>query len=63
MPPVFKALATIVVWILFVTGCLVIITALPIPFREMSNSWQRLAVGIASLVLSVVVMKFRKTLE
>ncbi len=27
------------------------------------GDWQRLAVGIASLVLSVVVMKLRKTLE
>ncbi len=63
MPHIFKALASITVWILFVTGCLVILTAFPIPFLDFSGSWQRLAVGIASLVLSVVVMKLRKTLE
>ncbi len=63
MPPVFKALASITAWILFVTGCLSILTALPIPFLDYGGNWQRLAVGIASLVLSVVVMKIRKTLE
>lgn len=63
MPPIFKALASIVVWILFVNGCLVILTALPIPYLDFGGNWQRLAVGIASLVLSVVVMKMRKMLE
>lgn len=63
MPPVFKVLASITVWILFVNGCLVILTTLPIPYLNFEGNWQRMAVGIASLVLSVVVMKMRKTLE
>lgn len=63
MPPIFKALASITVWILFVTGCLVILTGLPIPYLDFGGNWQRLAVGVASLFLSVVVMKMRKTLE
>lgn len=33
MPSIFKALATITVWILFVTGCLAILTTLPIPLE------------------------------
>jgi hypothetical protein len=63
MPPVFKALASIIVWILFITGCLLILAVLPIPYLDFGGNWQRIAVGIASLVLSVVVMKMRKTLE
>lgn len=63
MPPVFKALASITVWILFIVGCLVILTALPLPYLDFGGNWQRLAVGIASLVLAVVTMKLRKTLE
>jgi hypothetical protein len=63
MPPIFKALASITVWVLFITGCLTILMALPIPYLDSGWNWQRMAVGIASLVLSVVVMKMRKTLE
>ena len=63
MPPIFKALASITVWILFVTGCLVILTCLPLPYLDFGGNWQRLAVGVASLVLSVVTMKLRKSLE
>jgi hypothetical protein len=61
MPPVFKALATIIVWILFIAGCLIILANLALVWR-FNGSWEYLAVGIASLVLSVVVMKIRKSL-
>jgi hypothetical protein len=63
MPPIFKALATITVWILFITGCLVILTALPVPFFGFGGGWQCLAVGIASLGLAVVTIKLRKSLD
>lgn len=63
MPPVFKTLASITVWILFVIGCLAILTQIPIPFLHGGGSWQYLAIGIASLVLSVFTMKIRKSLD
>ncbi len=63
MPSVFKSLASIAVWILFVLGCLSMLTSLPIPYLDFGGQWQGLAVGIASLFLSVVSMKLRKALE
>jgi hypothetical protein len=64
MPPVFKALASITVWILFIVGCLMVLTIIPIPFLHYyGGGWQNIAVGIASLSLSVAVMKARKSLE
>jgi hypothetical protein len=65
MPPIFKALVTIAVWILFVNGCLGIVlpgitrltgdTGLGAPI-----AW---GVGVVSLIASVVAMKLRQTLE
>jgi hypothetical protein len=63
MPPVFKALTSITAWILFITGCLTILTALPVPFVGTAGHWQLLAVGIVSLILSLVAIKFRRTLN
>jgi len=68
MPPIFKALATIAVWILFIGGCVWIVGGFaalmgapgppgtaPVPFR--------FAGGGGFLVLSVVVMKLRQKME
>ena len=63
MPPIFKALATITIWILFITGCLVILTALPVPFFDFGGGWLHLAVGITSLGLAVVTIKIRQSLD
>jgi hypothetical protein len=63
MPRYFKALATITVWILFIAGCLIILTALPLPYIHSSGSWQWPALGIASLFGAVVAMRLRKSLE
>ena len=65
MPPIFKALATIVAWILFVAGCMGIIGSLTAHIR-IGEPWQPLgawAMCAAYLVLSVVVMRLRKGLE
>jgi|WetSurMetagenome_2_1015567.scaffolds.fasta_scaffold21462_5 hypothetical protein len=57
----FKKLAAIIVWILFVSGCLAILMGLQIlPF--FSSYWAYLPVGIAGMVLAVVVMRIRKEL-
>ena len=71
MPSIFKALATIAAWILFIGGCLSVLGgfagviagpqgpalagATPVEFR--------LAIGMAALILSVAAMKLRKSLE
>ncbi len=73
MPQIFKALATINAWVLFVLGWLVLLigvlimpsiegvifagTAPPMLF------WVALASAIAILTLSVVLMKLRQMLE
>ena len=73
MPNIFKALATITAWVLFIFGLfMVVITfifmnvaqaqvgyAEPPPFQPSVN----IAIGIASLVLSVVVMRMRQIME
>ena len=66
MPPIFKALASITVWILFVFGSLSLLggfgriiggsTELPLMSAYFGY-------GVGSLVLSVVVMKLRQMLE
>ena len=65
MPAYFKALATIVVWILFISGC--IATVMPILTRifqeELFGSLIAWAIGVTCLILSVVAMKLRKGLE
>jgi hypothetical protein len=63
MPPIFKALASITVWILFIVGCLMILFALPIPFWNRGGSGYSWLVGIASLFLSAVTMKIRKSID
>lgn len=69
MPSVFKALVSITVWILFVFGLLTLVAAFgrlamsgsnaPTPFLMTAY----FGFGVASLFLSVVAAKIRKTLE
>jgi hypothetical protein len=65
MPPIFKALATIVAWGLFVYGWLAILGGLVICGMQTTHleGWLHQAAGVASLVLSVVVMILRKKME
>ena len=70
MPPIFKALATITVWVLFICGCITILSTTvcyyvnigivnpPTPTHFIG--W---GLGAAELVLAVVVMKLRQMLE
>ncbi len=71
MPPIFKALATITVWVLFIWGCVTILSATVGYYWNVAEgdysptiaslaSW---GIGTAELVLSVVCMKLRKMLE
>ena len=68
MPPIFKALASIAVWILFIWGCITIgsatvgyyVKGAGNPPIAILASW---GVGTAELILSVVCMKLRKMLE
>jgi hypothetical protein len=65
MPPIFKALASITVWILFINGCLGIV--LPgiarLTTGETYGSLLAWAIGVTSLILAVVAMKLRQMLE
>ena len=61
MPQVFKKLTTVIIWILFVTGCVCIPTAIWGMWNM--QQWQVLAIGVASLFLSVITIKYKKTME
>jgi Co/Zn/Cd efflux system component len=65
MPPIFKALASITVWVLFINGCLgIVLSAVSRLVGENPIgalcAW---VIGIASLILAVCAMKLRKMLE
>ena len=69
MPSIFKALASITVWVLFIWGCVTIVSTTigyyvkigwGTPTMGILASW---GVGVAELVLSVVCMKLRQMLE
>ena len=70
MPPIFKALATITAWILFIGGCisilvttinwLVLVGFIGRPDISAFFGW---GLGAAELILAVVVMKLRQMLE
>ena len=70
MPNIFKALASITAWVLFIWGCIGIliptiayfteIGILNPPPTEMLMSW---ALATAVLTLSVVVMRLRQKME
>jgi hypothetical protein len=72
MPPIFKALASIVVWILFVFGCVALLGGLVRAIGaglELLPAYPRPIIGayfsggIVSLILSVVAMKLRQSME
>jgi len=74
MPQIFKALASISVWFLFVLGWLVVLIALimgiisgrlfaPAAGPPPIQTFIAVAVAVASITLSVVVMKLRQMLE
>ena len=72
MPPIFKALATITVWVLFILGWLTLLGtnigaavggALFGPTPPPLCFFLGNGVGIASLILSVCAMKLRQMLE
>jgi hypothetical protein len=68
MPPIFKALASITAWVLFIFGMIRLIIALIYaftsgPIHPDATTYFDFALGVGSLVLSVVVMKLRRTLE
>lgn len=65
MPRIFKTLATIAAWVLFIVGCVgILIPAVArIARGEVLGSLVAWGTGIVALTLSVVVMKLRQTLE
>jgi hypothetical protein len=65
MPPIFKALASITVWILFINGCLgLVLSAIArLAGREALGALFAWAISITSLILAVAAMKLRKMLE
>ncbi len=70
MPPIFKALASITAWILFVSGCLALIsravvwlTVIGFTGTGTSQLAMDFFVIIALLVASVVVMRLRQKME
>ena len=69
MPPIFKALATITVWVLFIWGCVTMLSAtvgyyvgigIHTPTLAVIACW---GVGTAELILAVCAMKLRQMLE
>jgi len=67
MPQIFKALATITAWFLFIWGLiLTVFDGFVLPFVgkiTMTEAYFATGLGIASLILSVVAMKLRKMLQ
>ena len=69
MPNMFKALASISVWILFITGCgwllsnFIMWATTGFSTEEWQSSVAAEAIGITAIILSVVAMKLRKNLE
>ena len=70
MPPIFKALISITVWILFVKGCLGILAGtITISMASMAGATPPLAgvaecgVGIVALILAAVAAKIRQMVE
>jgi hypothetical protein len=70
MPPYFKALTTIIVWILLVWGCIILLGA-TIDYYVRIGIWNEptfahmasWAVSVGALILSVCAMKLRQMLE
>ena len=66
MPPIFRALATITVWILFVLGCIGVLFVCGGIAHSVGGTPLIIGAWVASilsLIFAVVAMKLRKTLE
>jgi hypothetical protein len=67
VPQIFKALATITAWFLFIWGLILcVVDGLVFPIMgqvSMTEAYFATGLGIASLILSVVAMKLRKMLQ
>ena len=73
MQPIFKALASVSAWILFIVGCLTYIITLVVVFSGGSNGERFMetvffiafgtAAASVSIIASVVAMKLRHTME
>jgi len=68
MPSIFRTLATIVAWVLFVFGLLRLLIGLVMAFSTgpelpATQVYLDFAVGVGSLTLSVVVVKLRQMLK
>ncbi len=69
MPSIFKALASISAWILFIAGCLnFVITLVTLPTGGVgAEEWKHtaafLAIATASILFSVIAMKLRHMME
>ncbi len=66
MPPIFKALVSIIVWILFIKGCACIVDGTYISIAGTEPLLTAIAMcseGIVALILAAVAAKLRQTLE
>ncbi|MBI4186744.1 MAG: hypothetical protein HY530_04460 [Chloroflexi bacterium] len=69
MPPIFKALASITAWILFIGGCMAFLFATIAAIATGEPTKVNIAVqinyvgGVAAFVAAVVVMKLRQMLQ
>ncbi len=70
MPQVFKALASIIVWVLFIWGAITLLSTTVGYYTEVgvlgeppSSIFMGWGLGSAELILAVVAMKLRQTLE
>ncbi len=62
MPRIFKPLASIVVWVLFVLGCIGVIHFY-VTAAMGEPPYTGMAITVACFILSVCAMKLRKMLE
>jgi len=67
MQHIFKGIATIIIWFLFILGLvLVVLDGIIMPIvgkNTMIDAYFATGLGIASLILSVIAMKIRQTLQ
>ena len=65
MPPIFKALATVAIWILFINGCIGIVGSgvSRLFMGEAAGPLIAWMIAVASLFLAVAAMKLRQMLE
>ncbi len=65
MPPIFKALASIAAWVMFISGCVATIVSpiTRIAIGEVFGSLAAWVIGVICLMFSVCVMKLRQMME